>query len=259
MSLAVIQSRMQARLLDGERAIEPHVLGSSPEDVAARLAIYADGYRIRLTDALASNYPALAKLLGADDFRALAAAYIAAHVSHRSSIRFYGDALSQFLATEADYRDAPLLGELAAWEWAMSEVFDAADARAIEIEALARVPPPQWAELRFTLHPAMRRLDLRWNVAPLWKALTSDGARPTAELAAEPQGWLLWRDGLRVVFRSIDSAEAAALRAVSDGLSFGEVCVQLCDRVDEAQAPLRAAGYLRHWIETGLVTGMRPS
>ncbi|MCI0435660.1 MAG: hypothetical protein L0271_18740, partial [Gemmatimonadetes bacterium] len=59
------------------------------------------------------------------------------------------------------------------------------------------------------------------------------------------------------------SDDAAAIDSdgdgLSDGLTFGEVCVQLCDHVDEAQAPLRAAGYLRHWIETGLVTGMRPS
>jgi hypothetical protein len=41
-----------------------------------------------------------------------------------------------------------------------------------------------------------------------------------------------------------------------DGGSFGELCLRLCERVDEAQAPVRAAGYLRGWLGAGLVTGI---
>ncbi|MGH8311234.1 MAG: DNA-binding domain-containing protein [Steroidobacteraceae bacterium] len=258
MSLPSIQSRLQAFVLDGAREIEQHIVGTAPLDVATRLAIYGNAYRARLTEALATNYPAIAKLLGAGDFGALATAYIASHVSRRPSIRFYGDELSRFLAVDARYGDAPLLAELAAWEWSMTEVFDAADASAIDIEMLTRVPPPEWGELRFTLHPAIRRLDLRWNVPQLWKALTSASERPQPELAAEPQAWLLWREGLQIVFRSVDPAEAAALSTVCDGRSFGEMCVQLCGHVHD-EAPTRAASYLRGWVEAGLVVGLRHS
>ena len=256
MSLAAIQERLQAHVLAGERAIDAHVMGSSPQDVAARLAIYGDAYRARLAEALASNYPALKQLLGPGDFAALAARYIAAHVSRQPSIRYYGDTLASFLAADPGYREVPLLAELAAWEWAMTEVFDAADARAIGSETLARVPPGSWAELRFSLHPAVRLIDLRWNVAPLWKALTSDQPRPPHELDAEPRAWLLWRDGLQVVFRSLDAAEAAALRITMNGGSGGELCVSLCEHVAAAQAPLRAAALLRSWLDAGLITGL---
>jgi hypothetical protein len=256
MSLASLQDRLQAHVLGGERAIEADVVGSSAEEVAARLAIYTEAYRARLTEALASNYPALAKLLGARDFATLAARYIATHVSHLPSIRYYGDGLPQFVATGAGYQDVPLLAELAAWEWAMTEVFDAADANPIGAEVLARVPPESWAHLRFSFHPALRRLELEWNVPPLWKALTADHPRPPHEPAAEPQRWLLWRDGLQVLFRALATDEAAALRVAMDGGSFGELCLRLCERVDEAQAPVRAAGYLRGWLGAGLVTGV---
>ncbi len=259
MSMHAIQRCLQAFVLDGAREIEQHIVGTTQLDVATRLAIYGNAYRARLTEALASNYPAIAKLLGADDFGALAAAYIASHVSRRPSIRFYGDELSRFLAADAHYHDAPLLAELAAWEWSMTEVFDAADASAIDIEMLTRVPPLQWAELRFAFHPAMRRLDLRWNVPQLWKALTGDSERPQPELAAEPRAWLLWRAGLQIVFRSLDPAEAAALSTVCDGRTFGEMCVQLCGHVNDEEAPTRAAGYLRGWVESGLVVGVRQS
>ncbi len=257
MSLRAIQSRLQAFVLDGAREVEQHVVGTARLDVAARLAVYSNAYRARLTEALASNYPAIAKFLGAGDFGTLAAAYIGSHVSRWPSIRCYGEELSRFLAADARYRDAPLLAELAAWEWSMTEVFDAADASPIDVETLARVPPEQWAELSFTFHPAMRRLDLRWNTPQLWKALSGESERPQPELAAEPQAWLMWREGLQIVFRSVDRAEAAALSTVCDGRSFGEMCVQLCGHVNDEAAPTQAASYLRGWVESGLVVGVR--
>jgi hypothetical protein len=60
-------------------------------------------------------------------------------------------------------------------------------------------------------------------------------------------------------FRSLDADEAAALRVALDGGSFGELCVRLSELVDEAQAPTRAARYLRNWFDAGLVTGIRDS
>jgi hypothetical protein len=259
MSLAVLQERLQARVLGSERAIETHITGDSAEEVDARLAIYSEAYRARLTEALASNYPALAKLLGAGDFATLSARYIASHVSHRPSIRYYGDGLARFLAADAGYREVPLLVELAAWEWFMTEVFDAADANAIAAETLSHVPAEDWAELRFTIHPGVRLLELKWNVPPLWKALTGGQPHPPHELAAEPQAWLQWRDGLRVMFRPLDAHEAAALRVAMDGGSFGELCVRLGERLAAAQVPARAAAYLRGWLDAGLITGMRGS
>jgi hypothetical protein len=259
MKLGTLQERLQARVLGGEYAIDAHVVGDSPQEVAARLAIYADAYRTRLREALASNYPALVKLLGARDFATLAARYIAAHVSRTPSIRYYGDALPEFLASDAGYQDVPLLAELAAWEWALTEVFDAADAAAIGAEGLTAVAPEAWADLGFSFHPAVRRLELRWNVPHLWKALTAGEPHPAPELAAQPQAWLQWRDGLQMRFRSLDTDEAVALRVALDGGSFGELCVRLSELVDEAQAPTRAARYLRSWFDAGLVTGIRDS
>ncbi len=35
--------------------------------------------------------------------------------------------------------------------------------------------------------------------------------------------------------------------------SFGEICAGLCEWVDEAQAPARAAGMLRAWVDEGWI------
>jgi hypothetical protein len=252
-ALARLQRDFQDYLLRGDAAVEASVVGTARVPVGTRLGIYAGAYRSRLRDALTHNFPALAKLLGETDFQTLASDYILAHDSPFFSIRYYGDALPQFLASREDYAAAPVLAELAQWEWAMGCVFDAADATPLAHEALARIPPQQWAQLRFSWHPSVRRLTLWWNVPQLWQALTTGSERPEVSVAAAPLQWLLWREELNSYFRSLPKAEAAALDASRSGWPFAELCELLCDELGETEAPAQAAALLRGWVASGLI------
>jgi hypothetical protein len=139
----------------------------------------------------------------------------------------------------------------------MNAVFDAADADSIGVQALAAVAPEDWAQLGFDLHPSVQRLDLRWNAPALWRAATNDEPHPAPDAQAHPVPWLLWRRQLQIFFRPLSSLEAKALDAVRQGRSFGAVCVALCAALDTEQAPGRAAAFLREWVESGMVVGMR--
>jgi len=252
-ALAQLQRDFQHYLLRGDAAIEAQVVGTARVPVATRLAIYGGAYRSRLGEALESNYPALAKLLGAHDFATLANDYVTAHDSPYFSVRYYGDALPQFLATHEEYAAAPVLAELAQWEWAMTSVFDAADATPLTHAALERIAPQRWAQLRFGWHPSVQRLSLSWNVPQLWQTLTADGERPAASLSAAPLPWLLWRQELGSYFRSLGTAEASVLDAARSGWPFGELCELLCSELGDERAPLEAATLLRGWIACGLI------
>jgi hypothetical protein len=255
-TLAQLQGDFQQYLLSGDAGTaEPHVLGTARVPVARRLAIYGDAYVSRLSDALASNYPALASLLGQEDFRRLGEAYVRAHDSPYFSIRFYGEGLSSFLATHADYAQVPVLEELARWEWVMRGVFDAADASCLTHAALQQVRPQEWAQLRFLWHPSVTRLDLNWNVPQLWRAITDEGSQPQLEYHEEPEAWLLWRADLTTYFRSLAATERSALDAARKGWPFGELCELLCAQLGAAEAPVRAASLLRGWVDAGLISG----
>ena len=256
-SLRSLESDFQHYLLHGARDIEQHVIGTARVPIATRLGIYGNAYRARLIETLEAHYPALLALLGADDFASLGAAYVYAHDSNFASIRYYGAQLGAFLAAHADYADIPVLAELARWEWAMTEVFDASDAASIQVGALAQILPQQWAQLRFDLHPSLRRLDLNWNAPAMWKELTSAREPPVARAQVAVVHWLLWRAELQIFFRPLPPEEAQALAAVLAGESFGDICVALCASAGEAQAPARAAALLREWVESGMIIGTR--
>ncbi|MFO1468790.1 MAG: putative DNA-binding domain-containing protein [Steroidobacteraceae bacterium] len=125
----------------------------------------------RLTDALKANFPKLHLALGDEAFAGAAAGYIAAHPSLTRSIRWYGQRLPEHLARTPPWSAQPVLAELARFEWALTEVFDAADATAIGREALAGVEHAEWGALRFVFHPALRTVSLAWNAVAVWKAL----------------------------------------------------------------------------------------
>lgn len=253
-ALAQVQRDFQDHVLRGGADVEAHVVGTARVPVATRLGIYADAYGSRLAEALGNSYPALAKLIGEAEFQTLAARYVRAHESPYFSIRYYGDALPEFLAAHSDYAAAPVLAELACWEWSMTGVFDAADATPLTHAQLSRVPPQRWAGLRFSWHPSVRRLALSWNAPQIWQALTSDTERPQASLSAAPVEWLLWRQELTTYFRSLGASEAAVLDAARNGWPFGELCELLCTELGEAQAPGHAATLLRDWVGSGLIT-----
>jgi hypothetical protein len=252
--LPQIQGDFQSYLLRGDATIEAHVVGTERVPIATRLSIYGDGYRARLGEALQANFPVLSELLGEVDFETLATAYVRSHDSPFFSIRYYGNGLADFLATDPEYAGAAVLAEIARWEWAMTEVFDAADADSVGVSDLASVAPEEWAELRFGLHPSVRRLTLSWNAPQIWNAVSDGAEPPEVVFSPEPVQWLLWRHELRTYFRSLHPGEAEALEAVREGESFGDLCGLLCARFDEAEAPAKAAGFLRDWVESGLLT-----
>lgn len=255
-NLARVQWDLQEFLLRGSGAINAHVVGTDKVPADVRLAVYSNAYAGRLIEALEANFPAVAKLLGDTDFRELATEYIAAHDSRFFSIRYYGHALTQFLATNARYRPVPFLADLARWEWMMNEVFDAADAEALEMEALAYKSPGDWGAMRFSFHPSVRSLALHWNAPQVWKALTEDADRPRASVSREATTWLLWRNDLKEFFRPLTPAEEHALMAARAGENFGDICTVLCEHMREEEAPGRAAELLRGWIESGLITAL---
>src|SRR5690606_13210963 len=123
-TLATLQASFQRHVLGHEERFSDRIATPPAGSAEERIAIYRDAYRIRLREALASNYARLESLLGEAAFAEIADAYIEAQPSTFRSIRWFGDALPALL--EAALPAKPWLAELAQWEWAIAAAFDAA-------------------------------------------------------------------------------------------------------------------------------------
>jgi len=197
------------------------------DDVRGHLEVYVNAYWGRLREALADNYPVLYRALGDDGFRELAAAYLGAHPSHFRSIRWFGDRLAEFIAGKPEIVPHPALLDIARLDWAMRSAFDAADATPLRVEDLVGITPEQWPGLRFTLCPAFRMLALEWGIEALWHALNDDENAQTDEPQRHAHTMIVWRAGLEIRWRTVTGDEARALRALSDGGSFAEICAAI--------------------------------
>ena len=254
MKLFNLQTEFQDHLIHPARtAILKHIAGTAQADAETRLGIYAEAYRLRLIEALDTDFPVLHALLGDDEFERMAHAYIDAHPSRHFSIRWFGQHVSDFLRATPPYRDHPAVSEMAAFEWAMTLAFDAADDPLLAMDAMAAVPPASWPGMHFMPHASLHRFDLGWNVPAVWKAHAAGEDVQAPEQNPQPIAWMIWRQNLTTYFRSLEVDEAWALDALIGGQPFADLCQGLCEWIDAQHVAAHAAGFLKSWISDGMI------
>lgn len=251
--LAELQREFYDYLRGGPIApLAARVIERGPAPIPVRLGIYANAYGKRLGEALEADHAMLGAYLGDALWDRLCADYIAAHPSRTRSLRWYGDALPAFLARAEPFAQYPLLAELAAFERALLDTFDAADADRLAWSALLALAPDAWPQLRLPLHPSVRRHRGACNAVAVWQALSAAQVPPAARAVADH--WLLWRDAERITqFRSVQPDEDAALAALAQGVDFAGLCECLAAHLPPAQVPARSLVLLQRWCEAGLL------
>ena len=135
--------------------------------------------------------------------------------------------------------------------------FDGLDAPVLALADVAALAPEDWATVVFTPHPTLALITLRCNTLSLWHALDQEAEVPPVEALPSPMDVVVWRFEERPHFRSVLPMEAAALQAMLQGQSFAEICTLLAEVLPEDEnAAVLAGGYLRRWIDEGLLTGL---
>jgi hypothetical protein len=255
-SLAEIQALFQDRLLSGADGVQAHLTGGGPF-----LKVYDHAYAARLIEVMGEDFPATHTLLGDDQFFQAASDYVRAHPSHARSIRWLGKDFAGWLAATAPWADLPVAADMAAFEWALGLAFDAPNASPLNADAPAGVPPEAWPVLTFDLHPALNRLSLAFDVAPFQQAVARDGDPDAAPepITGGPQVWVVWRDpaSLIVRYRDLAADEAAGLDVLFSGGDFQTLCERLAGFGGAEDAALRAAGYLKGWLDAGWIAGLQ--
>ena len=249
-NLSEIQAAFQRHILMQDPAIATHIVGVGQTEIDQRLAVYANAYLARLVEALANEYPALQGVLGQDGFVELCHAYVRAYPSRHYSLRYLGQHLSDYLL-----QDHPeYLSELARFEWALTTSFDAEDCHVASVEQATAIPAAAWPSLRVRMHPSVNHLILYWNTLARWRSVKDGGLSSVPQRLGEPRSCLIWREGLVSRYRFLDPDEGAAFVTAWAGATFADLCGEMTANVPESEVAQRAAGFLKTWLSSGIVS-----
>jgi len=185
-------------------------------------AIYRNTVRKACIDALEANYPAVARLVGVEWFRAAAAVHVAVTPPRDARLMHYGAGFADFLAGFGPAASLTYLPDVARLDRFWTEAHIAADAEMLDGSALASLPPEQLGTRVLILHPAAR---WAWfDEAPIhtiWRS-NREGDGDTGDIDWHGEGSLLTRPQDSVCWCELDRADVAFLDACAAGLSLGD-------------------------------------
>ena len=234
MTLHTALTRFQDGFAQALLAPDPAAAGLAPEIAAlARqpgFAVYRNTVMKGCIDALHANYPAVARLVGDEWFRAAAAIFVRGHLPTQATLMYYGEAFAEFLARFEPAAELPYLPGVARLDRCWTESHAAPDESALAPTALAGLAPEVLAAT--VLHP---HAAARWTwfadqpIYNIWQrnrevpnVKADDESDDESEIDWRGEGALLARPRGVVRWVQLDAAGCAFLDACAAGLQLTE-------------------------------------
>ena len=218
-----------------------------------RLDIYAEGYFLRICEALKEDYPALLRLLGDEGFFQIVADYLKEYPSQFTNLADLGCALPEFLKSHDVSHDLPYVVDLAHLEWAVNQAIYSPDPQRLAAERVQQIELEQWPHIAFKLHPSFQLFSSIWNIDQFWRQ-ECDEIELISGSESESRGhqyFALGVDGV-VTVTSIGHAQATALELMSQGASLGEICERL-QETNSNENDNGVQSWFSDWIQGGLI------
>jgi hypothetical protein len=243
-SLLELQQDFRQWLIAESHDIEPRVCARAPQG----LAVYLNNYRTQLMACLSESFPVTRAWIGEGAFDAAAAAHIDRLPPRSWTLDHYAVDFPETLA-EIHAQD-PEVVDLARLESGLGLAFTGVDAARLDPATLDNI---DWDVARICFVPTFRLIPVRTNAGAIWSAIRAGSASMPAPAHLDDATLAVWRNALAPSFRTVLTDEAGALSRLQDGESFGAVCERLVSRFGEERGPAIAGGYLRLWLDDGMV------
>jgi hypothetical protein len=215
-----------------------------PTEVAQRFRVYRNNVQHSLTRALASRFPIIEQLVGADFFTALARAFIATAPPRDPVLLHWGADFAGFLDQFPPVAHLSYLGDVARLEYARGRACHAADAAPVAPEALSIDDP---AALRLILHPAVTLFSSPTPAVQIWLFHQPGSSRP--QISPGPDHALVARcPDFTLIVELLDPGTHAVLTALQNRECLG----QAARHADPTPA---LTLLLRHGLITDIDTG----
>jgi hypothetical protein len=181
------------------------------------LRIYRNNVLYSLCEALRAQFPALATIVGAAFFGALARDFVRAAPPREPCLTLYGEDFAAFIERSPHCTNLPWLAGLARLEWLCQRALHAADTPPLPLAQLQHGDPQLLTQARFRLVDSAALLCSPYPLDQIWSAQFETDAAPVS-LTHEPQRWLLiLRLDVQVQVIALDPAAFELLRNLQSG------------------------------------------
>jgi hypothetical protein len=181
------QTTFGAALLDPETPPPPGLTDGEGRPAGRRFNVYRNNVAVSLTDALATGFPVIAKLLGEEFFNAMAGIFLRAHPPGDPRLQLWGGKFPGFLARFEPVAHLPYLPDMARLELGLRQSYHAADVAPLPI---AGRDPAEVLALKPRMAPATMILRSRFPILTIWQKNTT---RPDLTIDWHPEAVLITR------------------------------------------------------------------
>ncbi|MEM1428024.1 MAG: DNA-binding domain-containing protein [Pseudomonadota bacterium] len=215
--MGVSQSAFHEALLDPARAVPEGLTDPEGRPAGKRFDVYRNNVVASLSDALATGFPVIAKLLGPENFRALAVAYSRAHPPRSPLMMHMGGDLPAFLEGFEPLAKYGYMADVARLELALRDSYHAADAAPIAPDVLVTLGEAGLATARVALASAVRLVQSPWPIVQIWRFNMEGGAQPQPGAEAA----LVTRPGFDPKINALSPGGAVLVAKLRYGVALG--------------------------------------
>jgi hypothetical protein len=241
-----------AALADPVRPVPDGLAGPAGGKVDRRFGVYRNNVAVGFANALAGLFPATARIVGDDFFRAMVRPYLRACPPRSRLLTECGAGLGDFVAGFAPLGDFPWLADVVRIEQAWIEAYHAADAPPLAADALAAVTQEMLGGIVLEPHPAARIVRSAFPAVTIFsanrEAAQADNAGMDINLGMAEDA-LVTRPKLEVVVTRLPAGGATFLDALIGGASLMEAAARASDG-----AGFDLAANIHGMIEAGVFT-----
>jgi hypothetical protein len=169
------QHAFAAALLDPALPPPPGLIDPEGRPAGRRFDVYRNNVAAGLTDALATGFPVVERLVGREFFRAMAGVFLRAHPPEDPRLQLWGGRFPGFLAGFGPVAQLPYLPDVARLELGLRQSYHAADAPHMP---LAGRDPEEVLAFRPRLAPATLILASRFPVLSIWRRNSGSPEHP---------------------------------------------------------------------------------
>lgn len=165
------QSAFATALLDPDTPPPEGLTDGRGRPAQRRFGVYRNNVASSLTDALETGFPVVARLVGKEFFRAMAAVFLRSHPPEDPRLQLWGGRFPGFLARFEPVAQIPYLPDVARLELGLRQSYHAEDTPVLPLAGLS---PESVLALRPRLAPSTLILGSRFPVLSIWQRNARD-------------------------------------------------------------------------------------